>query len=115
MVELNALVGLSSGHLSKIEHGDIVLTSQTAEKIADALDIGVEWLLKGDEEKKDYPISEKLIVWLWKNPELRKERKGKRGLPNNTKRERITMKNTETTTCNVEENIKIELSGEDAF
>lgn len=73
VVELNALVGLSSGHLSKIEHGDIVLTSQTAEKIADALDIGVEWLLKGDEEKKDYPISEKLIVWLWKNPELRKE------------------------------------------
>lgn len=73
VVELNNLAGLSSGHLSKIEHRDTVLTRQTAEKLADALDVGVDWLMQGDESKKSYPVSKRLIDWLWENPEMRKE------------------------------------------
>lgn len=73
VVELNNLAGLSSGHLSRIEHRDTALTRQTAEKLADTLDVGVDWLMQGDENKKSYPVSKKLIDWLWENEDVRKE------------------------------------------
>ena len=58
--------------LSRIESG-ATLTEKQAVKLAETLEVGVEWLLKGDEEKKDYPIDQRMIHWLWKHEDERRE------------------------------------------
>ena len=37
------------------------------------LHVGVDWLLTGDEGKKQYPADRKLIDWLWEHAEVREE------------------------------------------
>ena len=58
--------------ISRIESG-ATLTEKQAVKLAETLEVGIEWLLKGDEEKKDYPIDQRMIDWLWGNEEIRHE------------------------------------------
>ena len=47
------------------------LTEDKARKIADALEVGVDWILYGDQEKKYFPVNEKMIEWLKTHPEER--------------------------------------------
>ena len=47
------------------------LTVENAQKIEDEYGVGAEWLLYGDESKKDYPVGRKMIEWLWENKEER--------------------------------------------
>lgn len=72
-MELSKISGVSTTRLSDIMTEKNMLTEDKAKKIADALDVGVDWLLYGEEVRKDYPINDELLKWLWNNPEIRKE------------------------------------------
>ena len=71
--ELSDLVGLSDSQLCLIENGESNLTKKRAADIARVLHVGVEWLLYGDEEKKYFPLNEKMAQWLWNHPEVREQ------------------------------------------
>lgn len=71
--ELAQLVGLSDIHVCNIENGAFNISRKSAEKLAEVLGVGVEWLLNGDESKKDFPADKKMINWLWKHPEIREK------------------------------------------
>ena len=64
---------MADSSLCFIEAGENRLKENRAEDIAEALEVGVEWLLHGDETKKDDPVNHRMIEWLWKHPEIRKE------------------------------------------
>ncbi len=65
--------GMSKMTLSRVENGLVRLTKANAEKISDIYGVGVDWVLHGDEERRDYPVNHKMIEWLWKHPEERKK------------------------------------------
>ena len=71
--QLSKEVSLADSSLCFIEAGENRLKENRAEDIAEALEVGVEWLLHGDETKKDDPVNHRMIEWLWKHPEIRKE------------------------------------------
>ena len=58
--------------INRVEFG-AKLTEKQAIKISEVLEVGIEWLLKGDEAKKDYPIDQRMIHWLWKHEDERRE------------------------------------------
>lgn len=68
------IANVDSSMISMIESGkDRMLSVISAKKIADAFDVGYEWLLYGVEERRDYPVNDKMIKWLWSDVELRKK------------------------------------------
>lgn len=71
--ELAQLSGMSDIHLCNIENSECNISRKSSEKLAEALEVGVEWLLNGDESKKDFPADKKLIDWLWEHPEIREK------------------------------------------
>lgn len=73
MWELSRRAGISQPQISLLENGKYQLKRKAGEKLAEALDVGVDWLLTGDEEKRQYPADKKLIEWLWEHPEVREE------------------------------------------
>ena len=66
-------LGLSRQMYNRIETGNANLTESVAKKVEDVFNVGSEWLLYGDKSKKDYPVSEKMIEFLWENKEERKK------------------------------------------
>ena len=73
MWELSRKAGISQPQISMLESGKYQLKRKAGAKLAEALDVGVDWLLTGDEGKKQYPADRKLIDWLWEHPEVREE------------------------------------------
>lgn len=71
--ELSRRTGISQGQISMLERGKYQLKRKAAAKLAEALDVGVDWLLAGDEGKKQYPADRKLVDYLWQHPEVRAE------------------------------------------
>ena len=69
--ELSLLSGISTTRLSDIMAEKNKLTEDKARKIADALEVGVDWILYGDQEKKYFPVNGKMIEWLKTHPEER--------------------------------------------
>ena len=69
--ELSLLSGISTTSLSDIMAEKNKLTEDKARKIADALEVGVDWILYGDQEKKYFPVNGKMIEWLKTHPEER--------------------------------------------
>ena len=59
--------------ISLLESGKYQVKRKAAEKLAAALEVGVDWLLTGDEEKKDFPADKAMVDWLWQHPEVREE------------------------------------------
>ena len=57
--ELSLLSGISTTRLSDIMTEKNKLTEDKARKIADALEVGVDWILYGDQEKKYFPVNGK--------------------------------------------------------
>ena len=49
------------------------MTERTAAKLGKVLEVGVDWLLTGNEERKKYPVDGKMTEWLWEHPEVREE------------------------------------------
>ena len=70
--EFGEKIGLSQTGIYAIERGTTNLTSFSAAKIEEQFNVGADWLMYGDEEKKDFPVSKKLIDWLWENEDVRK-------------------------------------------
>ena len=73
MWELSRMAGISQPQISLLESGKYQLKRKAGEKLAEALEVGVDWLLTGDEVKKQYPADKRLIEWLWGHPEVREE------------------------------------------
>ena len=66
-------VGISQPHMTKIIHGSVVFKEGMLRKIADACNVGYEWLVYGDEKYHYFPVNNQLIQWLWENQDVRKE------------------------------------------
>ena len=69
--EFGKRLGLSRVGVYSIERNSTNLTPFSAAKIEEEFNVGADWLMFGDEDKKDNPVSEKLIKWLWTKPEVR--------------------------------------------
>ena len=73
MWELSRRAGISQPQISLLESGKYQMKRKAGEKLAEALDVGVDWLVSGDERKRRYPADNKMIDWLWEHPEVREE------------------------------------------
>ena len=73
MWELSRRAGISQPQVSMLESGKYQLRRKAGEKLAAVLEVGVDWLLTGDEEKKDFPADKAMVNWLWQHPEVREE------------------------------------------
>ena len=73
MWELSRKAGISQPQISMLESGKYQLKRKAGAKLAEALDVGVDWLLTGDEGKKQYPADKAMVDWLWQHPEVREE------------------------------------------
>ena len=73
MWELSRKAGISQPQISMLESGKYQLKRKAGTKLAEALDVGVDWLVSGDEQKRRYPADRKLIDGLWEHPEVREE------------------------------------------
>ncbi len=70
--ELAKRSGVNQAIINRVEFG-AKLTEKQAVKLAETLEIGVEWLMQGDEKKKKYPADQKMILWLWDHEDVRQE------------------------------------------
>ena len=70
--ELAEIAGVENALISGVENHNRLLTEPMAKKLADALMVGVDWLLHGVEGKKDYPVNDEMIDWLWSQEQVRK-------------------------------------------
>lgn len=64
--------GVDRTVINRVESG-AKLTEKQAVRLAETLEVGVEWLLLGDEKRKGYPVDQKMISWLWGNEDARRE------------------------------------------
>ena len=71
--ELSDLVGLSDSQLCLIENGTNKLSEKRAANIGEALEVGVEWLLHGEERNKHFPADREMMEWLKNHPDVREE------------------------------------------
>lgn len=69
--DLSKRSGVSTTRLSDIMTEKNMLTEDKARKIADALEVGVDWILYGEERKKEFPVNREMIDWIWSHPEER--------------------------------------------
>lgn len=58
IAKLAAKSGVSAGQITRIETGTRNLTEAVAEKLANALDVEADWLLYGDTEPTEVPMTE---------------------------------------------------------
>lgn len=63
--------GIQPSDINRVEAGKATLGPQTLNRIAEAFQVGIEWLQYGDESKKAYPVDGKMIEYLWQNEKLR--------------------------------------------
>ena len=69
--ELAMQAGVNQPIVNRVEFGE-KLTEKQGRKLAEALEVGFEWLMYGNEEKRNYPVDERMINWLWEHEEERK-------------------------------------------
>lgn len=70
--ELASRSGVDQSMICRIELG-ATLTKKQCTKLAEALEVGYDWLMKGEEHKRAYPADQKMVDWLWEHEEVRKE------------------------------------------
>ena len=71
--ELSLLASITDSQLSLTENGHYRLKENRAEDIAEALEVGVEWLLYGEERNKHFPADRKMMEWLKDHPDVREQ------------------------------------------
>ena len=71
--ELSLLASITDAQLSLTENGHYRLKENRAEDIAEALEVGVEWLLHGKERNKAFPADRKMMEWLKDHPDVREQ------------------------------------------
>lgn len=70
--ELDKRSGVHVSIINRVEFG-AKLTMKQGVKLAEALEVGIDWLMEGKEDRKNWSADEKLINWLWANEEVRRE------------------------------------------
>ena len=70
--DMAEVVQIARPMYGRIENGFCGLTEENAQKIEDRFGVGAEWILYGDDERKNYPIGRRMIEWLWKHEDERK-------------------------------------------
>lgn len=70
--ELGKRSGVDVSIINRVESG-AKLTMKQGVKLAEVLEVGINWLMEGKEERKNWPADAKLINWLWANEEIRRE------------------------------------------
>ncbi len=70
--EFGEKIGMTSQGVFYLEKNKTAPTSFSVARIEDEFDVGADWLMYGDNGKKNFPVSKKLIDWLWKNEDERK-------------------------------------------
>lgn len=63
----------STSMLSDVISGRKQLTIRYAKKVEEALGVGADWLLYGDERAKDYPFTDTMMKYIKTHPDIRKE------------------------------------------
>ena len=71
--ELSLLASITDSQLSLTENGHYRLKENRAEDIAEALEVGVEWLVYGEERNKNFPADRKMMEWLKSHEEVREK------------------------------------------
>lgn len=69
--EFGKRIGISQHAVFDLEKDNTKLTPFSAGRIEEQFNVGADWLMFGDEGKKNFPVSDKLIKWLWKNEDVR--------------------------------------------
>ena len=64
--------GVDRTLINRVESG-AKFTEKQAVRLAETLEVGVEWLLQGDEKSKEYPVDQQMIRWLWEHEDVRRE------------------------------------------
>ena len=64
--------GVAQPVVNRVEAGDHLAEKQ-GRKLAETLEVGFDWLMEGNESRKTFPADEKMVEWLWENPEVREE------------------------------------------
>ena len=70
-LELSRISGVGQSIINRVEFG-AKLTMKQGVKLAEALEVGIDWLMTGDESRKSYPVDSKMIEWLWQHESERK-------------------------------------------
>ena len=65
-------VGCTGPTISRLENGKNAIERPLAIRIAEKCHVGVDWLLAGDEDKKEWPVDRTLTDFLWSHPDVRK-------------------------------------------
>lgn len=75
MRELSLHTGVPDSQICLIENGENSLTERTEEKLGEVLEVGVDCLITGNEERKrkKFPVDGMVTEWLWQHPEVREE------------------------------------------
>lgn len=71
--DLARMIHATLSDIRRIEKDEQPLTVRRAQRIADLCDVGEDYILYGLEERKEYPVNEKLFHYLWEHPEIRRE------------------------------------------
>ena len=70
--ELAKRSGVNQATINRVEVG-AKMTEKQGRKIAEVLEVGVEWILNGIASHRDYPVDERLVNWLWEHEDERRE------------------------------------------
>lgn len=70
--ELGKRSGVDVSIINRVESG-AKLTMKQGVKLAEALEVGIDWLMEGKEDRKNWPADAKMINWLWANEEIRRK------------------------------------------
>lgn len=57
--------------VSKICRGEFLPDDSFLVRVANVCDIGVDWIISGDEKSRNYPVNERMTGFLWNNEEER--------------------------------------------
>ena len=69
--EFALLTGMNFRSVSDIENHKCGVSKMQANRISNGARVGVEWILYGDESKKEYPVNDRLVKWLWEHEDIR--------------------------------------------
>lgn len=70
-IDITLKSGIPKSIISRIERGDNISYETYSKRLAEALNVGEEWLLTGEERNKEYPVNEDMVEWLKNHPEKR--------------------------------------------
>lgn len=72
LVQFAEFIGMSRASLCRIENGSAFPNDRQLIKIVETCGVGADWLLYGNNSRKDYPLTDQIIEFFWDEPELRK-------------------------------------------